>query len=57
MVTIGALIIRIGVWGPLYYNYNEEQNSIGNYLRHYSKVAVSVSLQGFMCQAWSNVGT
>ena len=30
--TIGALIIRIGFWGPLYYNYNKEpQNSIGNY--------------------------
>ena len=30
--TIGALIIRIGFWGPLYYSYNKEpQNSIGNY--------------------------
>ena len=29
--TVGALIIRIGFWGPLYYNYNQ-QNSIGNYL-------------------------
>ena len=28
-----ALIIRIGFWGPLYYNYNEEppKNSIGNH--------------------------
>ena len=27
---MGALIIRIGLWGPLYYNYNQEppQNSI-----------------------------
>ena len=22
--TIGALIIRIGFWGPLYYDYNKE---------------------------------
>ena len=28
---IGALIVRIGVWGPLCYNYTKEppQNSIG----------------------------
>ena len=24
IVNIGALIIRIGLWGPLYYNYNKE---------------------------------
>ena len=31
--TIGALIIRIRFWGPLYYTYNKEpQKSIGNYL-------------------------
>ena len=24
MIYIGALIIRIGFWGPLYYNYNKE---------------------------------
>ena len=30
--TIGALIIRMGFWGPLYHNYNKEpQDSIGNY--------------------------
>ena len=30
---IVALIIRVGFWRLLYYNYNEEpQNSIGNYL-------------------------
>ena len=30
--NIGALIIRIGHWGPLYYNcIKEPQNSIGNY--------------------------
>ena len=29
--TIGALIIRIGLWGIFYYNY--KKNSIGNYLR------------------------
>ena len=29
--NIGALIIRIGFWGPLYYNYiKESQNSIVN---------------------------
>ena len=30
---MGALIIRIGFWGPLYYNHNKEPppNSIGNY--------------------------
>ena len=32
-VTTGALIIKIGFWGPSYYTYNKEpQNSIGNYL-------------------------
>ena len=32
--NIGALIIRIGCWGPLCYSYTKEppQNSIGNYL-------------------------
>ena len=31
--NIGALIIRIRCWGPLYYQYNKEpQNSIGNCL-------------------------
>ena len=32
--SIGALIIRIGFWGTLYYNNNNEkpsQNSMGNY--------------------------
>ena len=31
--SIGALIIRIGFWGPFYHDYNKEppQNSIGNY--------------------------
>ena len=24
VTTIGALIIRIGLWGPLYYTYNKE---------------------------------
>ena len=34
--TIGALIIRIGFWGPLYHNDNTEpQNSIGSYLGPY----------------------
>ena len=37
---MGALIIRIGFRGPLYYNYNAEpppkKNSIGNYLGPYS---------------------
>ena len=37
MVNImGALLIRIGFWGPLYCNYNKEpQNNIGNYLGPY----------------------
>ena len=36
--TTGALKMRIGFWGPLYYNHNKEppQNSIGNYLGPYS---------------------
>ena len=35
--NIGALIIRTGFWGPLYYNHNKEpQNSIGNYYGPYS---------------------
>ena len=35
--TVGALIIRIGLWSPLYYSYNNEpppqkkRNSVGNY--------------------------
>ena len=31
--SIGALILRIGFWGPLYYSYNKDppKNSIGNY--------------------------
>ena len=36
--NIGALIIRIGFWGPLYYNHNMEPtkiNSTGNYLGPY----------------------
>ena len=32
-LNAGALIIRKGFWGPLYYNYKRNpQNSIGNYL-------------------------
>ena len=36
--NIGACIIRIGFWGPLYYKYNKEapkKDSIGNYLGPY----------------------
>ena len=29
----GALISRIGFWGPVYYKYDMEPNIIGNYLR------------------------
>ena len=39
MSIIGALIIRIGFRGPVYYNYNKEAprtNSIGHYLGPYS---------------------
>ena len=29
---VGALIVRIGFWGPVDYSYNKEpQNSVGNY--------------------------
>ena len=28
MLTIGALRIRIGFWGPLYHNYNKDPPSI-----------------------------
>ena len=39
-LNIGALIIRIGFWGPLYYNHNKEhQNSIGNYSGPYIRVS------------------
>ena len=27
-ITIGALVRRIGFWGPLYYNYNKEPPKI-----------------------------
>ena len=31
--NVEALIIRIGCWGPLYYNDNKEpQNGVGSYL-------------------------
>ena len=34
--NVGAFIIRIGFWGPLYYKYDKEpQNGIGNYLGPY----------------------
>ena len=34
--NIGALIVRIGIWGPVYYKYKKElPNSIGNYLGPY----------------------
>ena len=37
--NIGALKIRIGLWGPLYYTYNNEppQNGIGSYFGLYTK--------------------
>ena len=35
--NVGALIIRIGFWGPICYNYNQEpQNNIGNCLGPYT---------------------
>ena len=42
--NIGALIIRMGFWGPLYYNYNREppQNSVGNYLGPYIRGTIGV---------------
>ena len=37
MANIGALILGIRTWGPLYcINNTEPQNSIGNYLGPYS---------------------
>ena len=27
-INIGALIIRVGFWGPLYYNYNKDPQNI-----------------------------
>ena len=38
MCNIGALIIGIGFWGPLYYKYSREPPKIvlGNYLGPYS---------------------
>ena len=36
-LNVGALIIRIALWGPLYYIHNEEPpSSIGKYLRPYT---------------------
>ena len=38
--NIGASIIRIEFWGPLYYIYNKEpQNNMGNYLGPYIRHA------------------
>ena len=46
--NIGALIIRIGFWGPLSYSFNKKtQNSIGNYLGPYSR-AFSDFRDGFL---------
>ena len=38
--NIGVLMVRIGFWGPLYYNYNKEppKNSIANYQGSYIKL-------------------
>ena len=38
IANVGALINRIGFWGPWYYNNNnrEPQNSRGNYLGPYT---------------------
>ena len=49
--TRGALIIRIGFWGPLYNNYNKEPpnciGSLGNYLYY-------IVLRFFFASAWSS---
>ena len=45
---IGALIIRTGFWGPLYYNYN--QSSTGNYFGPYSSGRLLVYLEPLEAQ-------
>ena len=48
--NVGALIIRIGFWGPLYYNYDKEpQNSIGNYLGPYIKYGSPRAFHSLRC--------
>ena len=39
LAKVGALIMRTGFWGIVYYNYNKEppRNSIGNYAGPYTK--------------------
>ena len=41
VTNIGALMISIGFWGPLYYNYNDKEppkSSIGNHLGSYINI-------------------
>ena len=45
--NVGALIIRIGFWGPFYYNYNKGPPiTIGDYLRPYiiSQIALGLTI-------------
>ena len=59
MVDIGALIIRIGFWGPLYYNYSKEppKHSIGNYLGPYILIFIIALINPFkgtiLCNTYS----
>ena len=34
----GALITRLGFWGPLYYTIRNPQNSIGNFFSSYIRI-------------------
>ena len=43
--TIGALQIRIGFWGPLYYNYNKDPPKVVYLLQMDSRAAVGASLK------------
>ena len=42
--TIGALIIRIGFWGPLYYSYNEVSEEVCYCLQQLLKADPSLPL-------------
>ena len=44
--NIGALINRVGFWGPLDYNYNKEPQKIiiGNYLNSYISAVAAPGL-------------
>ena len=51
-VSIGALVIRIGFWGSVYYSYNKEppQNNIGKYVGPYIKLVKLCLRSGPTCK-------